>query len=106
MSLANSRGRSGQKCRYNVSASLQQGRKSNDRKLRRLSAATVERIAIESVARWLPQERSSLDHLAALRLRADGLLFELARIRPGRHATQFPDGQPGHLLPRMRAEYL
>ena len=34
---------------------------------------------------------SPLDHLVALHLRADGLLFELASIRPARLATQLSD---------------
>ena len=88
MSPTTSRGKSGRKYRYYVSASLQQGRKIHGETVRRLSGVTVERIVAETLARWLPQERSPLDKLVALRLRGDGLLFELARTRPSRLAAQ------------------
>ena len=41
----------------------------------------------------MPLERSPLDHLASLRLHADGLLFELARITPARLATRLSDDE-------------
>ena len=90
MSPTTSRGKSDCKYRYYVSASLQQGRKIHGDTIRRLNAVTVERIVTETLARWLPLERSPLDHLASLCLHADGLLFELARITPARLATGFP----------------
>ena len=88
MSPTTSRGKSGCKYRYYVSASLQQRRATGEDTVRRLSATTIERIVAETLAHWLPQERSPLDHLVTLRLHSDGLLFELARIRPARLVAQ------------------
>ncbi|MEL1251187.1 recombinase family protein [Aurantiacibacter gilvus] len=93
MSPTTSRGKSGRKYRYYVSASLQQGRNLGGDAVRRLSASTIERIAGETLARWLPQERSPLDHLVSLRLHAEGLLFELAHVHPARLSTQLSDDE-------------
>ena len=56
MSPTTSRGKSGRAYRYYVSASLQQGRRPNDDRIRRLAAPDIERVVTEALARWLPQQ--------------------------------------------------
>lgn len=90
MSPTTSRGQSGRAYRYYVSASLQQGIKANDDQLRRLPAPAIEKIARDALDGWLPRQDSRLSHLARVRLRHDGLLFELTGIRPADLATNLP----------------
>ncbi len=82
MSPTPSRGKSGRAYRYYVSASLQKGSRHSDDSIRRLAARDIERVVTETLARWLPREVAAIDRLVAVRLRDDGLLFELAGIRP------------------------
>ncbi|QZH75499.1 MAG: recombinase family protein [Erythrobacter sp.] len=87
MSPTTSRGQSGRAYRYYVSASLQQGIKANDDQLRRLPAPAIEKLVCDALKRWLPRQESQLAHLALVRLRHDGLLFELTGVRPADLAT-------------------
>ncbi|GGD45499.1 recombinase family protein [Erythrobacter arachoides] len=91
MSPTTSRGQSGRAYRYYVSASLQQGIKVNDDKRRRLPALAIEKVVLEALARWLPRQDGRLVHLARVRLRHDGLLFELEGVRPAEIATNISD---------------
>ncbi len=87
-----SRGRSGQLYRYYVSASLQQGGRSDDRMMR-LPATAFEQLVSETVARWLPNTAAPLDLPLAIRLREHEILIDL----PGEHAadisTQLRDSE-------------
>ncbi|MXO64070.1 recombinase family protein [Qipengyuania oceanensis] len=93
MSPTTSRGKSGRAYRYYVSASLQQGRRPNDDRIRRLAAPAIERVITEALVRWLPQPDARLDHLVAVRLRDDGLLLELTGVRPATIATHLCEGE-------------
>ena len=106
MSPTTSRGKSGRKYRYYVSASLQQGRgtpdnthagkhgaKQREQITRRLPALTIERTIGEALGRWLPHEVDPLSKLAAVRLTPAGLAVELNGVRPARVAGQLASGE-------------
>ncbi|WP_421992483.1 recombinase family protein [Qipengyuania sp.] len=79
MSPAWSRGQSGKSYRYYVSASLQQGTGALDPdRVQRLSAEETEQVVRETLRRWLPRADDPLAALRSIRLKNDGLHFELA----------------------------
>ncbi len=88
MSPTTSRGKTGRKYRYYVSASLQQGSTSRSDHIQRLSAHSIEQLASERLAKWLGHKPDNFAHLTRLSLRGDGLVFELANVRPASLAPQ------------------
>ena len=72
-----SSGQSGRLYRYYVSASLQQGGRSEAGALSRLPAPAFERLVTDLVQRWLPSEREPLSLPLSVRLEERGLLIEL-----------------------------
>ncbi|MCA1748508.1 MAG: recombinase family protein [Sphingomonadales bacterium] len=79
MSPTRSRGKSGRHYRYYVSASLQQGAGSRDRKIvQRLSAPEIERVVADAIHRWVPRVKDPLAilHSATLSERGLQIAFE------------------------------
>lgn len=79
-----SHGRSGGRYRYYVSASLQQSRAASSDQdiLRRISAPEIERLVSEILGRWLARQTDKFVRLVAVRLREDGMIFEIGQISP------------------------
>ncbi len=94
MSPAWSTGRSGKSYRYYVSASLQQGlAKPDPNFVQRLSAEEIERVASETLNRWLPHVNDPMEKLRSIRLADDGLVFELACQEGKRSQLMLADGE-------------
>ncbi|MBC2779179.1 recombinase family protein [Parasphingopyxis marina] len=93
MSPTFSRGKSGRAYRYYVSASLQQGARSDDDGIRRLPAPAIERVITEAIGRWTPSEKKPFHPVRSVRLADDGLLIELAGIRPADLTARLADDE-------------
>jgi DNA invertase Pin-like site-specific DNA recombinase len=79
MSPTFSRGRNGRLYRYYVSASLQQGAKSNAALVQRLPASAIEDTVSELIAGWLPRAAVAINVPLAIRLDDEGLVIDLPR---------------------------
>lgn len=92
MTPAFSRGNNGRLYRYYVSVSLQQGGRSRGDGIRRLPAATFERLVTQLIERWLPSTLQPLGVPVGICLREGGLLMDL----PGKVAAE--------IAPRLSAD--
>ncbi|RDC59080.1 DNA-invertase [Alteripontixanthobacter maritimus] len=74
MSPTTSRGKSGKRYRYYVSASLQQRtRPADETSLQRLSALEIERVVGEAIQRWVPRASDPFAILRSVHMSARGL---------------------------------
>ncbi len=94
MSPTTSRGKSGRRYRYYVSASLQQGaRKAGPDVVQRLSATDIEKVVGEAVRRWIPRVADPFSKLDAVSLCNGGLQISVRVDKPTRLAGRLADDE-------------
>lgn len=83
MSPTTSRGKSGRKYRYYVSASLQQGARTVDADyVQRVSATEIEKVLGEAVQRWVARADNPFDIVRSVCISEHGLQISIANAQP------------------------
>ena len=94
MSPTTSRGKSGRKYRYYVSASLQQGSRPADaERVQRVSATEIEKVLAEAVHRWAAKTDDPLDIVRSVCISEHGLQISIAGVEAARLSARLADGE-------------
>lgn len=94
MSPTTSRGKSGKRYRYYVSAPLQQGKRPADRGgVKRLSATKIERVVSDAVGRWAPTPDNPFAIIRSVCLSDRGLQISIEAAQVAKVALRLADGE-------------
>ncbi|WP_199797884.1 recombinase family protein [Erythrobacter sp. KY5] len=94
MSPTTSRGKSGKKYRYYVSASLQQGSGPTDAdRVQRVSAPEIEKVIAAAMERWMPKDNDPFGLIRSVRLRDRGLQVSVGNVQAANIAARLADDE-------------
>ena len=94
MSPTTSRGKSGRKYRYYVSASLQQGSRPADAdRVQRVSATQIENVLAEAALRWVAKADNPFDNVRSVCISQRGLQVSITNVQPASLSARLADDE-------------